>query len=316
MELLRKNHVLERSYGYATLVEGGNGYSYEGENYDLRRARLENFAEKDRIAKYAASLIRPDDWVFLDNGTTVSRMTFYLPTDFEYTVLCYNFLILAELLKHSNIKVIFPGGYYHPEDYNFTSPEAVEFIRRHRANKAFLSVSGVHQSLGITCINANIVENNLTDFKKYLDDPNSDIRQYLGENGVVYNYNVAFSVYSRDADGTLVSSDSTLEDSDTMQTGQSPMESTLQSSITGENPAAAENFSQLMAGADGSLVSHVVTDSYDVLYGSWPQAYGRGGAGAGREQQHPRPDPVPAGPDHRRPVPPGGGRDRRGRPGL
>ena len=123
------------------------------------RARLENFAEKDRIAKYAASLIRPDDWVFLDNGTTVSRMTFYLPTDFEYTVLCYNFLILAELLKHSNIKVIFPGGYYHPEDYNFTSPEAVEFIRRHRANKAFLSVSGVHQSLGITCINANIVEN-------------------------------------------------------------------------------------------------------------------------------------------------------------
>ena len=51
LELLRKNHVLERSYGYATLVEGGNGYSYEGENYDLRRARLENFAEKDRIAK-------------------------------------------------------------------------------------------------------------------------------------------------------------------------------------------------------------------------------------------------------------------------
>ena len=122
-------------------------------------------------------------------------------------------------------------------------------------------------------ISSNIVENNLTDFKKYLDDPNSDIRQYLGENGVVYNYNVAFSVYSRDADGTLVSSDSTLEGSDTMQTGQSPMESTLQSSITGENPAAAENFSQLMAGADGSLVSHVVTDSYDVLYGSWPQAY-------------------------------------------
>ncbi len=143
LELLRKNHVLERSYGYATLVEGGNGYSYEGENYDLRRARLENFAEKDRIAKYAASLIRPDDWVFLDNGTTVSRMTFYLPTDFEYTVLCYNFLILAELLKHSNIKVIFPGGYYHPEDYNFTSPEAVEFIRRHRANKGLsLGVGG------------------------------------------------------------------------------------------------------------------------------------------------------------------------------
>ena len=110
LELLRKNHVLERSYGYATLVEGGNGYSYEGETYDLRRARLENFSEKDRIAKYAASLIRPGDWVFLDNGTTVSRMTFYLPTEFEFTVLCYNFIILAELLKHANVHAIFPGG--------------------------------------------------------------------------------------------------------------------------------------------------------------------------------------------------------------
>lgn len=142
LELLRKNHVLERSYGYATLVEGGNGYSYEGETYDLRRARLENFSEKDRIAKYAASLIRPGDWVFLDNGTTVSRMTFYLPTEFEFTVLCYNFIILAELLKHANVHAIFPGGYYHPEDYNFTSPEAVEFIRRHRPTRPFSRCRG------------------------------------------------------------------------------------------------------------------------------------------------------------------------------
>ena len=127
LELLRKNHVLERSYGYATLVEGGNGYSYEGETYDLRRARLENFSEKDRIAKYAASPIRPGDWVFLDNGTTVSRMTFYLPTEFEFTVLCYNFIILAELLKHANVHAIFPGCFlrvmpWHKRQWPWSAP--------------------------------------------------------------------------------------------------------------------------------------------------------------------------------------------------
>lgn len=159
LELLRKNHVLERSYGYATLVKGGDGYTEDGETYDLRRARIQNLNEKDRIAKYAASLIEPGDWIFLDNGTTVSRITFYLPVDFEYTVLCYNFVIMAELLKHPNITILCPGGYYHPEDYNFTSTEAVEFIRRHRANKSFISVSGIHRNLGITCINAHIVDN-------------------------------------------------------------------------------------------------------------------------------------------------------------
>ena len=108
LDLLRKNHVLERSYGYATLAKGGDGYAYDGEVYDLRLARIQNLSEKDRIAKYAATLIEPGDWIFLDNGTTVGRITSYLPTDFEFTVLCYNFTILAELLKRPNIKIIFP----------------------------------------------------------------------------------------------------------------------------------------------------------------------------------------------------------------
>lgn len=110
LDLLRKNHVLERSYGYATLAKGGDGYAYDGEVYDLRLARIQNLSEKDRIAKYAATLIEPGDWIFLDNGTTVGRITSYLPTDFEFTVLCYNFTILAELLKRPNIKIIFPAA--------------------------------------------------------------------------------------------------------------------------------------------------------------------------------------------------------------
>ena len=38
----------------------------------------------------------------------------------------------------------------------------------------------------------NIKENDLTAFKRYLDDPDSEIRPYLGENGVVYGYDVRF----------------------------------------------------------------------------------------------------------------------------
>lgn len=64
LDLLRKNHVLERSYGYATLAKGGDGYAYDGEVYDLRLARIQNLSEKDRIAKYAATLIEPGDWIF------------------------------------------------------------------------------------------------------------------------------------------------------------------------------------------------------------------------------------------------------------
>ena len=61
-------------------------------------------------------------------------------------------------------------------------------------------------------LNASIKENNLTSFKEHLDDPNSEIQQYLGENGVVYTYDVRFSVYSRDEDGALVPPDADPEE--------------------------------------------------------------------------------------------------------
>ena len=113
-------------------------------------------------------------------------------------------------------------------------------------------------------MSASIVENNLTEFKKYLDDPDSEIRQYLGENGIIYTYDVNFSVYSHDADGKLIDTDSDPDG----KTG-----SGIMSRFTGSsgNDGAAANFSELMSGANGESVSQVVTDSYEVLYGSWPE---------------------------------------------
>ena len=53
-------------------------------------------------------------------------------------------------------------------------------------------------------LESSVTENDLTAFKNYLDDPDSEIAQYLGENGVVYTYNVQFDVFARDADGNIV----------------------------------------------------------------------------------------------------------------
>ena len=125
---------------------------------------------------------------------------------------------------------------------------------------------------------SNIVENNLTAFKKYLDDPDSDIQQYLGENGIVYAYDVDFSVYSYDADGKLIDSDSEAGEgasSASGSTGQAGILNRLNGSAApgDDSSAGAANFSELMAGTDETGISQVITDSYDVLYGSWPEKY-------------------------------------------
>lgn len=116
----------------------------------------------------------------------------------------------------------------------------------------------------------SIVENNLTEFKKYLDNPDSEIRQYLGENGIVYSYDVNFSVYSHDADGNLINSDTDTDSSGVISSGFGPA---MLSRLSGGSESGAENFSELMPGAEGQAVSQVVTDEYEVLYGNWPEAY-------------------------------------------
>lgn len=129
-------------------------------------------------------------------------------------------------------------------------------------------------------LTSSVTENDLTAFKKYLDDADSEIQQYLGENGVVYGYDVNFDVYSYDADGNIVNTNADTESiSESSSNGfNSVMENRSQmiSSMTammGVGGGSAENFSELMVGANGKAVSDVITDSYDLVYGSWPENY-------------------------------------------
>ena len=121
-------------------------------------------------------------------------------------------------------------------------------------------------------MSASMVKNNLTDFKKYLDDPNSDIRQYLGENGIVYSYDMNFSVYSYDSDKKLIDSDS---DPDEKQGASATPAGGILSRLgsNGSSDGGAAEFSELTVGAKGEGIGQAVTDNYDVLYGSWPKSY-------------------------------------------
>ena len=118
---------------------------------------------------------------------------------------------------------------------------------------------------------SSMTENNLTAFKKYLDNPESEIYQYVGENGVTYGYDVKFNVFTRDPDGELVTTNGVTIGgaNQAMMSGMSSMAA----STTMSNMMSSGNFSQLLPGRDGALVSDAILDSYDLLYGSWPENY-------------------------------------------
>ncbi len=116
-------------------------------------------------------------------------------------------------------------------------------------------------------VTSSIVENNLTEFKKYLDDPNSEIHKYIGENGIVYIYDVDFNVYSFDKNGKLVS-DSSNSDKIAPNNGNVGIIGKLNGS-----EGSAADFSEIASGTGENGISKIVTDNYELLSGEWCQNY-------------------------------------------
>lgn len=131
---------------------------------------------------------------------------------------------------------------------------------------------------------STVLENNLTAFKEYLEDPRSDIHQYIGKGGIVYSYNLAFDVYTYDGDDVLLNTDSDVpEVSGSNSSGYTFMTDTMMGmmsmsmgtggvpSIFGSESHGASNFSQLLPGIGGEPISDIILDSYELLYGEWPE---------------------------------------------
>ncbi len=107
---------------------------------------------------------------------------------------------------------------------------------------------------------SSVTTNNLSDFKKYLDDPDSEIHKYIGDSGIVYIYDLSFGIYTYDSDGALIN------------TNTSSVEMTgfySQFSSSGMIPGIYE---QILPSPDG-LVSSAVKKSYETVSGRWPEAY-------------------------------------------
>lgn len=126
-------------------------------------------------------------------------------------------------------------------------------------------------------LTSSFTENNLTEFKKYLDDENNKIREQLGKNGVKYSYDVAFDVYAKNADDTIIDTNTnafSLKPETSSTSGAlGQFQDSMRSMVPAGGMGSSQTFGEMLPGTEGDLVSSVVKDSYDLLYGAWPQNY-------------------------------------------
>lgn len=101
-------------------------------------------AERERIADRAAALIQPGEVLMIDAGSTTTQLARRLAVDSQdLTVLTNSYSVATALSSGASIRIVLcPGDYVHREAGVYGA-ETLEFLRRFRANKAFLGAGGL-----------------------------------------------------------------------------------------------------------------------------------------------------------------------------
>ncbi|MFN3699144.1 MAG: DeoR/GlpR family DNA-binding transcription regulator, partial [Dictyoglomus sp.] len=150
LETLEKEGLLKRTHGGAVLP-----HSFSFEPLYITKKR-HNLKEKMAIGKKAAELIEDGETVFIETGSTTFQIAKNIKNKHDLTVLTNSIEVARELINARGVEVILTGGVLRKETVALIGPLAERVLREFRVDKAFLGISGIIPTKGMST--ASIVE--------------------------------------------------------------------------------------------------------------------------------------------------------------
>ena len=125
------------------------------------------------------------------------------------------------------------------------------------------------------------MQNDLRTFKAYIEDvwmdPENENNLRDAVSGIQYTYDLDLLVYTENVDGTILRSDSQelMQDLLLQYFGMdmSSLSSMTESSGMSMMSSGSSLWEEMLSGENGRLVSPLLENQYDVIYGSWPTEY-------------------------------------------
>ena len=137
--------------GKLTKVHGGailKNTAYSTIDDEVIHRREKNREAKEKIAKYAAELILPGDFVYVDAGTTTDCMIDYIPT--KQAVFVTNAITHAKKLADRGFTVYILGGEFKAVTEAIVGEEAVVTLEKYNFTKGFWGTNGISLSKGFS----------------------------------------------------------------------------------------------------------------------------------------------------------------------
>ncbi len=139
---LEEQSLLKRVHG------GASSQQNKIEEPTMLEKSVKYEREKTAIAKYAASLVSERDSIFIDAGSTTSRMVPFLP--YENIVVVTNSPDIGIQLIKRNIKTFLLGGELKAATWSLVGRDAIKSIGQYRFDKCFIGTNGIDLTHGLT----------------------------------------------------------------------------------------------------------------------------------------------------------------------
>lgn len=141
--------------GYLRRVTGGAVQTVRNFfTMDAQQRKHYNLEAKTEIARAAAELIQDGDTLMINSGTTTLYTAMELKKRNSLNIVTNSMAVAVELAGCPTFRVILLGGEVNAQ-YSFSyGNTALEQLGQYKADKAILSIDGIHTQAGITTYHA------------------------------------------------------------------------------------------------------------------------------------------------------------------
>ncbi len=145
LDTLSSIGALQRSHGGAVKQAAAPQI-----DYPISFKQAQHHAEKQRIARAAAELIRPEQTIILDSGSTTAEVAREIRArKLRITVITNALNIALELCRAPQVTIVMLGGLMRPSSMSMAGPQAEHALQALRADHLFLGVDAIHPDIGL-----------------------------------------------------------------------------------------------------------------------------------------------------------------------
>ncbi len=148
ISLLEKQGQVQRIRGGVRCVDNTKPSGYIPYDETIEAKCQMFIKEKEAIGRYAASLIKPYDLVYLDSGTSVLAMVQHIQE--KHANYVTNSIPAAQFLAAQGFSVFVTGGIYKSDTQSLIGAQAWESIDHFCFTKGFFGTNGIDQLRGFS----------------------------------------------------------------------------------------------------------------------------------------------------------------------